>query len=881
MRSTWHLRVHVLVLLWLAAAVVVAVAHRFIPTAEWLMVHLLMLGGVTTAILIWSAHFTEALRRRPLPTGKPGQAVRLGVHSIGALAVVIGIAAPLPTLVIVGGALVGAVALWHAGEIALAARGALSNRLGWSTWAYAGAAVSMAVGVVFGVLLARGTVAVDGTARLYLAHVSLMMLGWVGLTVMATLITLWPTVLAVRLPDGAVHLGRFGLILMGAGLAASATAASLDVRTAYAAAIALVALGIGVAAWPMVMAARVRPPATGAALHLAAAVAWLAGATLTWAIFVATASGWEQAQLRMGGVVAALVAGGAAQVLLGALTHLFPMVLGGGPHAVRSARDSVERRALARLVLLNAGVALWVLPGPSLVRVVSSVLALAAGVWTMAAILRGIRVSRTARAQAEADGHLVSVDLAATRPRLTGSGGALAAACVAVLAVAGAVAADPAAAGSGHDAAAAIQPTGRVVEVQVEATHMRFTPGGIELEAGDHLIIEVVNTDVVAHDLVLDTGDQSGRLAPGQSARMDVGVVGRSVDGWCSIAGHRQMGMVFTIEVSGGSEAAAGSDEVSGSDVTADSHGETSGDHRSPSATLDLQAPMAREPHDARVAPAQTGTVRRLTLEIENVLTEVAPGVTQDLWTFGGTAPAPTLRGSVGDTFEITLVNDGDVGHSIDFHASAIAPDEAMRTIEPGEGLTYSFVAQRAGAWMYHCSTMPMSLHIANGMYGAVIVDPPDLAPVDREYVLVQSEMYLGADDGIADADKIAAEEPDLVLFNGHATQYREHPLTAAVDERVRVWVVDAGPSRASSFHIVGGQFDTVFHEGAYLLGGPTAGLDGEESVGGAQGLALQPGQGGFVELAFPQPGHYPFVSHIMVDAERGAAGLFRVTDRP
>jgi nitrite reductase (NO-forming) len=176
---------------------------------------------------------------------------------------------------------------------------------------------------------------------------------------------------------------------------------------------------------------------------------------------------------------------------------------------------------------------------------------------------------------------------------------------------------------------------------------------------------------------------------------------------------------------------------------------------------------------------------------------------------------------------------------------------------------------------MYHCSTMPMSLHIANGMAGAVIIDPPDLEPVDREYVLVQSEHYLGDQGGIADADKIAAEAPDLVVFNGHATQYKDHPLEAAVGERVRVWVVDVGPNRASSFHVVGSQFDTVFLEGAYQLGGP----DDSGAAGGAQALALQPGQGGFVELSFPEPGRYPFVSHIMVDAERGAAGAFAVTD--
>lgn len=870
MRARWHLRVHVLVLAWLIAAAVAAAAHRVVPASEWLMVHLLMLGGVTAAMLIWSAHFTQALRRRPLPTGRRGEAVRLTGHTSGAIAVIAGISRAEQVEVIVGAVVLGAVVVWHGVEIALTARGALSNRLGWSTWAYVAAAGSLVVGVVFGVLLSRGGASVEGSARLYVTHVSLMILGWVALTVVATLITLWPTVLAVRMPDTGVRDGRAGLWVMGAGLAAVVTMVALGSRVGTSAAVAVVALGMLIAARAMVSAARSRVPVTVAAWHLACAVAWMIGATGTWAVTIALASSWDDARARLGGVLAAFVVGGAAQVLLGALTHLIPMVIGGGPHAVRRARGTVERHALARLVLINGGIALWVLPTPSLVRVGGSVLALAAGVWTLAAIVAAVRTSYRARREPEAQ-HAVVVPASALadRPRLSGRMPAAVAALALVLTTAAAVAADPGAAGIGASAHADVEPTGRTVEVQVEASQMRFTPGDISIDAGDRLVIEVTNTDDTAHDLVLDTGEASGRLAPGESARMDVGVVGRDIAAWCSIAGHRQMGMTFDIVVQG----AAPPQVADGDDAPADAGGsDTNG---SAAALIDLQASSTVTPHPAALEPAPEGTLHRVTLEVEDVVTEVAPGVTQRLWTFGGSAPAPTLRGTVGDTFEITLVNNGDMGHSIDFHASAIAPDAVMRTIEPGESLTYTFVAERAGAWMYHCSTAPMSLHIANGMAGAVIIDPPGLEPADREYVVVQSELYLGEQGGIADPAKIADEEPDLVVFNGHATQYRDHPLPAAPGERVRVWVVDVGPSRASSFHVVGAQFDTVFSEGAYLLGGP----DRPDGPAGAQSLALQPGQGGFVELTFPEAGHYPFVSHIMVDAERGAAGVFDVDD--
>jgi nitrite reductase (NO-forming) len=264
----------------------------------------------------------------------------------------------------------------------------------------------------------------------------------------------------------------------------------------------------------------------------------------------------------------------------------------------------------------------------------------------------------------------------------------------------------------------------------------------------------------------------------------------------------------------------------------------------------------------------------RVTLTVRDVVREVAPGVRQTLWTYDGEAPGPVLRGKVGDRFEVTLVNDGDMGHSIDFHAGALAPDGPMRTIAPGERLTYRFTATRSGIWLYHCSTMPMSEHLANGMVGAVIIDPPGLPRVDREYVIVQSEYYLGPQGGVADAAKVATGQPDLVVFNGYADQYRDRPLTARVGQRVRFWVLDAGPNRSSSFHVVGGQFDSVYKEGDWLLrdGGSTG-------TGGAQTLDLAPAQGGFVELTFPEAGTYAFVTHAMSDAERGATGRVVVAD--
>lgn len=276
---------------------------------------------------------------------------------------------------------------------------------------------------------------------------------------------------------------------------------------------------------------------------------------------------------------------------------------------------------------------------------------------------------------------------------------------------------------------------------------------------------------------------------------------------------------------------------------------------------------------DPILPPPPSGTTHEVTFNVTEQLMEVAPGVTQTLWTFNNTAPGPLLHGKIGDTFVITLVNDGTIGHSVDFHAGSLAPDQPMRTIAPGESLTYTFTANLAGIWMYHCSTPPMSSHIANGMFGAVVIEPNDLPEVDREFILVSSEYYLGAEGGEVDPAKVAAEQPDLVVFNGYSRGYDFDRLQVKTGERARFWVLNAGPNRAVPFHIIGGQFDTVWNEGAYTL------TPDDPGGGGSQVLPLMAAQGGFVELVFPEAGNYPFVSHTMIDAERGAHGFVEVTD--
>jgi nitrite reductase (NO-forming) len=533
--------------------------------------------------------------------------------------------------------------------------------------------------------------------------------------------------------------------------------------------------------------------------------------------------------------------------------------VGGGPARVRAATAALDRYWPQRVVAANTALALFLLPVPAYVRITTSLLVLAALVQFLLRAARLILARRSAVATTPDAPPAPTVAVPTSPPGRTLGGVATGVALVllaVLLGVAGQYAADPStpAGVTGADVPA----TGHTTTVAVTAEDMRFHPDRITVPAGDRLVIELTNRDGRRHDLALATGPKTGIIGRDATTRLDAGIIGGTVEGWCSLPGHRQAGMTLTITTTTGGPSAAG-------------HEHSAGPATSPAPRIDPMAdPGAGFTARHATAPAVTAErVHHLELHVQEVIRDIAPGIRQKLWTFNGTAPGPILRGKVGDTFEITLVNDGSIDHGIDFHAGALAPDTPMRPIDPGQRLTYRFTATRAGIWMYHCSTMPMLLHIGNGMYGAVIIDPPDLAPVDREYVLVQSEFYLGPDGQPGDLTTMQTGSPDAVVFNGYTNQYVHRPLTATAGKRVRIWILDAGPNRDSAFHVVGAQFDTVYREGHYDLrpGDP----------GGAQVLDLSPAAGGFVETVFPEAGHYPFVSHVMVDADRGARGSITV----
>lgn len=238
-------------------------------------------------------------------------------------------------------------------------------------------------------------------------------------------------------------------------------------------------------------------------------------------------------------------------------------------------------------------------------------------------------------------------------------------------------------------------------------------------------------------------------------------------------------------------------------------------------------------------------------------------------WTFEGDIPGPIVHCRVGDTVEFTLTNDADIPHSMDFHAPQIDPKQAFRSVAKGQSVNFTFKPKYAGAYLYHCGTAPVLMHIGSGMFGAIIVSPRDPLPSAKEFVLVQNEYYLSEPaNGLraSDYQKMLNMLPDVVAFNGRPSQYIKDPIRVKVGDRVRFWVVSAGPSHPCNFHVVGEQFDRVY------IGAPPI-----SPLIGVQTFTVPPGGGMVYELVCDVPGEFPFVNHGFGHGQKGAIGILDV----
>ena len=280
----------------------------------------------------------------------------------------------------------------------------------------------------------------------------------------------------------------------------------------------------------------------------------------------------------------------------------------------------------------------------------------------------------------------------------------------------------------------------------------------------------------------------------------------------------------------------------------------------------EVPAPITRS-HASRVV---------VDMEVLEVVKELADGVQYTFWTFGGEAPGPMIRVREGDLVEFNLHNnpDNNVPHNIDLHAVTGTGGGAEASfVVPGKSAAFEFRAIKPGLYVYHCATAPVGLHIANGMYGLILVEPKEGLPaVDREYYVMQSEFYTEGkfkEKGLQpfSMDKALSETPDYVLFNGGVGALtNENALQAAVGETVRLYMGNAGPNLTSSFHVIGEMFDKVYGEGGTALA--------QENV---QTTSIPAGGSTIVDFQIDVPGTYTLVDHAIFRAfNKGAIGILK-----
>jgi len=289
----------------------------------------------------------------------------------------------------------------------------------------------------------------------------------------------------------------------------------------------------------------------------------------------------------------------------------------------------------------------------------------------------------------------------------------------------------------------------------------------------------------------------------------------------------------------------------------------------------------------AAVKPLDPAVVKEVRLDTTHKVIEIAPGVKFSAWTFGDTVPGPVVRARVGDRIKFSMTNRSDermpaasfatapMMHSMDFHAAMVSPTDKYRSIAPGQTISYEFTPNYPGVFMYHCGTPMVLEHIASGMYGMFIVEPREGYPTKaaREYAIVQSEFYTKPDpqgrkvDGVPlytlDTERVRAKAPTYTVFNGQYNRFVDKPLPAKPGERVRLFVINVGPSNTSSFHVVGTIFDRVWMDG-----------NPDNQMRGMQTVLLGSSSAAIVEFVVPEAGGYVFVDHHFANASQGAVGI-------
>lgn len=375
-----------------------------------------------------------------------------------------------------------------------------------------------------------------------------------------------------------------------------------------------------------------------------------------------------------------------------------------------------------------------------------------------------------------------------------------------------------------------------------------------ELRVAENAVvaITVINDDGAIHDIAVpEFGAQSDQLV-GKGAATTIVFRATKAGNFeyvCTIPGHRAAGMFGTLVVGDVEEVVSTAADISKNPAEV---GEPVGDRAPAHVTYDL-----------------------ITTELEGRLDD---GSTYRYWTFNDTVPGPMLRVRQGDTVTINLKNAEDSVniHSVDFHAvTGPGGGAAVTQVAPGQTKSFTFTALHPGLFVYHCATPMIAHHITNGMYGMILVEPEGgLPPVDREYYIMQGELYTVQRHGSRgyqefSLEKLLDERPEHLMFNGSMTALtKDHIMQADVGEVVRFYFGVGGPNLISSLHLIGEVFDRVYDQASFT----------SPPLTDVQTTLVAPGGATMVEFKVDYPGRYILVDHALSRAEKGLAGFLDVS---
>jgi nitrite reductase (NO-forming) len=393
----------------------------------------------------------------------------------------------------------------------------------------------------------------------------------------------------------------------------------------------------------------------------------------------------------------------------------------------------------------------------------------------------------------------------------------------------------------------------------------------LSANVGDTVRINLTAGDGVEHDVAFpDFNAQSKHIAgKGDTDTFEFRADKPGVFSYnCMLAGHREAGMVGKFEVTGSAAmdnvpASASASTVVSSEPMIVSNPATKG------------ADIVRDPTEI---PAQIGLrgpqTIRIDLDAVEIEGQLADGTTYKFWTFNGQVPGPFYRVRVGDTIEVHMKNltNSTMAHSVDFHAvTGPGGGATMTQTAPGEETMFTAKVLNPGLYVYHCATPMVAEHIANGMYGMILVEPEEgLPPVDREFYVMQGEIYtneaFGSTGLLTENTKaILNEDPQYLVFNGAVGGLTEQkPLKAKVGETVRIYFGVGGPNFTSSFHVIGEIFDRVYDQASLT----------SPALTNVQTTLVPPGGATMVEFKLEVPGRYILVDHALARLQRGLAGF-------